>query len=291
MKIGIGRPMAEPKGGVIPDVDMGLVGKAAEDLGFDWISYGHHTVRPLDEPIRGPHTGGVPMYQDIVVGFARATALTQRLEVASGVAIIPMLHPVVFGKAVASLDLYSGGRVLLGVGVGGASQIEIETSGGVWNKRWAYTAEMIKVMKGLWTSDRFEFEGEYFNIPPVLMNPKPFRRGGPKILLGSSLSDVMMARMMDFGDGWMPAMLGGEGIAAAPARLREGRARISQWAAEAGRDPAQFEIAAIVLGDMTRDDIARFRDASCDRVAVMLPNISSIEDARREMGRIAEAVL
>lgn len=293
MKIGIGRSMAEPPGGVIPDIDMGLIGKTAEDLGFDYISYGHHTVRPVDEPIPvwAPHKAGVPMYQDPVVGFARATALTKTLEVGSGVMIIPMLHPVVFGKQIASVDQYSGGRVFLGIGVGGASQLEIEASGGVWKRRWAYTREAVLIMKGLWTQDRFEFDGEFFQIPPVYMAPRPARPGGPPILLGSSLSDVMLPRMMEFGDGWMPALMGDDGRKNGPDRIREGRETISRAAVEAGRDPKSFEIAGIYLGEIDRDDVRRLEDASMDRLAIMMPNISSLDEARAFMEKTAEAVL
>ena len=89
MKIGISRPFADP-GFPINDVDMGQIGQIAEELGFDWLTYGHHTVRPLREEIIGPHSGGVPFYQDPLIGAARATALTQTLEVATGVLIMPM---------------------------------------------------------------------------------------------------------------------------------------------------------------------------------------------------------
>lgn len=120
MKIGLSRPYADP-GLPVNDVDMGVVGQLAEQSGFDWLTYGHHTIRPLDEPIIGPHQGGVPLYQDPLIGAARATALTEQLEVCVGVLIMPMKHPVDVAKQVASIDLYSNGRFLLGLGTGGAA--------------------------------------------------------------------------------------------------------------------------------------------------------------------------
>src|SRR3546814_7054146 len=72
---------------------MGLSCQIAEELGFQWVSYGHHTIRPLEEPVKPPHFG-VPLYQDPLIGAARALALTKTLEVSTGVLIMPMQHPV-----------------------------------------------------------------------------------------------------------------------------------------------------------------------------------------------------
>jgi len=293
MLIGIGRPMSEPPWPV-PDVDMGAIGKAAEDAGFDWISYGHHTVRPLDEPVKGPHKAGVPLFQDQMTGFARATAMTQRLEV-GGMCIVPMHHPVTLAKTVGSIDQYSGGRLVLGIGVGGASRLEIEASGGRWDRRWAYTREAVEVMKGLWTQERFEYDGEFFQIPPVLCRPGPARKPHPPLLLGG-FSDKVLQRAGEWGDGWYPAYLPdglapGASLSDGPQNVIEGRRKMEQFANDAHRGPKTFEIAAILVGDITRDIVRRFEDAGTDRVAIMLPVISSIEEGQGAIGRIAEAVL
>src|SRR3546814_9389227 len=91
---------------------MGLSCQIAEELGFQWVSYGHHTIRPLEEPVKPPHFG-VPLYQDPLIGAARALALTKTLEVSTGVLIMPMQHPVVVAKQVATIDRYGGGRFAL----------------------------------------------------------------------------------------------------------------------------------------------------------------------------------
>jgi probable F420-dependent oxidoreductase len=288
MLIGISRPMSEPTYPT-PDVDMGLIGKAAEEIGFSWISYGHHTVRPLDEPVQGPHSSGVPLFQDQMVGFARATALTTTLEV-GGMCIVPMHHPVTLAKTTASIDQYSGGRLILGIGVGGASRQEIEASGGRWERRWAYTREAVQIMKGLWTQERFEHDGEFFTIPPVLCRPAPARQPHPPLLLGG-WSDKVLQRAAEWGDGWYPAYLGAEMLAEGPENVRVGRLKMEQFANDANRDDVSFHIAAILVGDITRDIVRRFEDAGTDRVAIMLPNIQSIEEGRAAMEKIAGEVL
>lgn len=288
MLIGISRPMSEPPY-PIPDVDMGLIGKAAEEIGFAWISYGHHTVRPLEEPIVGPHRGGVPLFQDQMVGFARATALTTKLEV-GGMCVVPMHHPVGLAKTVASIDQYSNGRLILGIGVGGASRQEIEASGGRWERRWDYAREAVEVMKGLWTQERFEYDGEFFKIPPVLCRPAPARKPHPPLLLGG-FNDKVLQRAAEWGDGWFPAYLGAEMLEQGPTNVREGREKMERFANEAHRETKSFQIAAILVGDITRDMVRRFEDAGTDRVAIMLPTISTIEEGRAAMEKIAEQVL
>src|SRR6195256_172507 len=182
MKIGISRPYADP-GHPIPDVDMGAICRIAEAVGFQWVSYGHHTIRPLDEPVLPPHYG-VPLYQDPLIGAARGLALTKTLEVVTGVLIMPMQHPVVIAKQAATLDRYSEGRFILGLGTGGASRLEIELTGGSFERRWEYTMENIQVMKGLWTQDRFTFNGEFFKLPPVLCGPRPYTQPHTRVWLG-----------------------------------------------------------------------------------------------------------
>jgi probable F420-dependent oxidoreductase len=268
---------------------MGLIGQAAEQIGFSWISYGHHTVRPLEEAIVGPHSRGVPLFQDQMVGFARATALTSTLEV-GGMCIVPMHHPVTLAKTVASIDQYSGGRLVLGIGTGGASRQEIEASGGRWDRRWAYTREAVEIMKGLWREERFEYEGEFFTIPPVLCRPAPARRPHPPLLLGG-FTDKVLQRAAEWADGWYPAYLGDENLAAGPDNVRDGRRKMEQYADQVGREETTFQIAAILVGNVTKDVVRRFEDAGTDRVAIMLPDVASVEEARLAMEHIADEVL
>ena len=296
MKIGLSRPYADP-GMPINDVDMGEIGRIAEAAGFSWLSYGHHTVRPLHEEIIGPHKGGVPLYQDPLIGAARATALTEKLEVCTGVLIMPMKHPVDVAKQVASIDAYSGGRFMLGLGTGGGSRLEIESTGGRWDRRWAYTVESIQIMKGLWTQDVFSFKGEFFDIPEVQMYPRPVSRPHTPILLGG-FSDAVLKRIGVHCDGWLPAYAGtklvklSETDQSGPEHMKAGRAKIEQYAREAGRDIAHFEIGVILsAGDDTRELRNIYEDAGADRIAFSLPHIASLDDARRAIETIAGNVM
>jgi probable F420-dependent oxidoreductase len=293
MKIGISRPYADP-GHPTPDVDMGAICQIAERVGFQWVSYGHHTIRPLDEPVLPPHYG-VPLYQDPLIGAARGLALTNTLEVVTGVLIMPMQHPVVIAKQAATLDRYSEGRFILGLGTGGASRLEIELTGGSFERRWEYTMESIQVMKGLWTQDRFTFNGEFFKLPPVLCGPRPYTRPHTRVWLGG-FSDRVLKRIGEHCDGWLPVFhndrmaFGGTSGKTAAAALAESRAKLRQFAEEAARDVQRFEIAVILTPESDPAAIRAIEDAGADRVALTLPEVKSIDEARRALETLATKV-
>lgn len=290
MKIGLSRPFADP-GHPIADVDMGAVCVIAEECGFEWVTYGHHTIRPLDEAVLPPHYG-VPLYQDPLIGAARALAMTTRLEVSTGVLIMPMQHPVVIAKQVATLDRYSGGRFALGLGTGGASRLEIELTGGSFERRWAYTMESVEVMKGLWTQDRFTFKGEFFEFPPVLLGPRPVSNPHTPIWLGGA-SDAVLRRIGEQCQGWLPVYDGDKVFMSdrsGPEDVRLGRAKLHRFAEEAGRAVERFEIAAILTPESDPDVLRRYEDAGADRVALSMPLVHSIDEARAAIEQLGAAV-
>jgi len=287
MKIGLSRPYADP-GHPIADVDMGEICQIAEEAGLDWVTYGHHTIRPLDEPVLPPHFG-VPLYLDPLIGAARALAMTKRIEVSTSVLIMPMQHPVVVAKQVATIDRYSGGRFTLGLGVGGASRLEIELTGGSFERRWDYTMESIAVMKGLWTQDSFTFDGEFFKFPPTLLGPRPLTQPHPPISLGG-FNDRVLRRVATSCEGWIPVyhndrLAFGEG--SGPENLKESRAKLHRFAEDAGRKIDHFDISVILTPESELDAVRIYEDAGADRVAVTLPKIASIDEARRAIEIIA----
>jgi alkanesulfonate monooxygenase SsuD/methylene tetrahydromethanopterin reductase-like flavin-dependent oxidoreductase (luciferase family) len=145
-------------------------------------------------------------------------------------------------------------------------------------------------MKGLWTQERFEYQGEFFTIPPVLCRPAPARKPHPPLLLGG-FNEKVLQRAGEWGDGWYPAYLGNDMLASGPDNVREGRRKMEQYANDAGRDNMTFQVAAILVGEVTKDVVRTFEDAGTDRVAIMLPEVASFEEARAAMEKIADEVL
>ena len=211
--------------------------------------------------------------------------------------IMPMKHPVDVAKQAASIDRYSNGRFMLGLGTGGASRLEIEASGGSWDRRWAYTMECIEIIKGLWTQESFEFHGEFFDIPPVVMAPRPFQAPHPPVLLGG-FSEAVLKRIGEHAEGWLPAYAGTRAITLAgndqsgPEHLKAGRATIERYAREAGRDIEHFEIGVILApGGESSELLEMYGEAGADRIACSLPHISSEQDARDAIEHLAELLL
>lgn len=288
MFIGISRPTAP--GYPVPDVDAALVAKHAEELGFESILYGEHPIRPLaDGSSNEVHTEGVPYFQDAIVALSRVSAMTTKIRFGFGICIVVQHNPVRLAKQLACLDLYSGGRLMVGVGTGW-SRGETEALGGNFSKRWAQTAEAVKLMRELWTKERVEHDGEFFKVPPVHCFPQPQQRPGPPILLGAN-SDKGYARLVDFCDGWMPALVTPQQIAEGPAFIRAGRERILELARAAGREMKTLPTTVILRGEVDRDTIRRFEETGIDRVNIIVPYFETEAQAREQLETLAGQVL
>ncbi|MDO8731670.1 MAG: TIGR03619 family F420-dependent LLM class oxidoreductase [Actinomycetota bacterium] len=299
MRIGISRPPTPPY--PAPDVDAAVVARRAEALGFESIFYGEHPIRPVDQPGVSVHADGVPFFQDTLVALARISAVTTTLKFGGGVFLIPEHNPVQFAKELASLDFYSGGRLLIGAGIGW-SQVECELLGGHWDRRWRQTRETVEIMKLLWTQETTTYDGEIYTIPPVQLYPKPASRQGPPVLLGVRPSERGFARIVDYADGWLPALVSDDDLVNGPEIITHGRRRLTQLCVDAGRDPAELQISVIVRGPQVDGDLGPARivnrsmvtelaDAGADRILISLPTITNEQDAEKELNLIAAAVL
>jgi len=288
MHIGLSRPKAPPY--PTPDVDAAIVARHAEQAGFESILFGEHSITPTDEGVsHSIHTEGVPYFQEPVVALSRVSAATTRLKFGFGVCLVPQHNPVRLAKQLACLDHYSGGRLIVGIGTGW-SRAETEALGGRFERRWGQVREIVGLWRRLWTGERVEHQGEFFQVPPVRCFPQPAQRPGPPILIGAA-QDSALQRAADYCDGWMPAFVTPEAVAAGPERIRAGKARIRELAQQAGRSMDDAPVTAIVHGGTGRDQLKRFEDAGVERLCVMLPFFDDAEGARRAVTQMAEQVL
>ncbi len=299
MHVGISRPPTPPH--PTADIDGAEVARLAEELGFESIFYGEHPIRPVGQEGQGVHADGVPFFQDTLVMLARASAMTSRIKLGGGVFLIPEHNPVQFAKELACLDFYSGGRLIVGAGVGW-SRVECELLGGHWDRRWAQTRESIQIMKRLWSQDTAEYEGAFYSMPAVQLYPQPATRPWPPVLLAARGSARSFRRIVEYGDGWIPAFAGEGAVAEGPAQVEKGRRVLDRLAVEAGRDPATLQITAILRGPQVDGDLApgqvvdravlrRFEAAGADRAAISLPTLTCERDASEALDRIAARAL
>src|SRR5581483_4210223 len=173
-------------------VDPARLAAKMEALGFESLWIPEHAIIPVNTttplPESPPGQGQIPeVYSHIsdpFVAMAMAAAVTTRLKLATGVMLVPERNPLVAAKEIATLDHFSAGRVMLGIGAGWLRE-ESEVLGVDFPHRWSQTREYIAAMRELWTKPEPSFHGKYVSFPPVRMYPKPAQAGGPPILIGS----------------------------------------------------------------------------------------------------------
>jgi probable F420-dependent oxidoreductase len=180
--------------------------QAVEQRGLDALFLPEHTHMPVGATSPFMPDGVVPEFykrtHDPFVALAACAAVTERITLATGICLVTQRDPITLAKEVASLDLISNGRVLLGVGAGWSAR-EMENHGTPFESRWAVLRERIMAMKTIWTEDEPEFHGETVNFDPMWSYPKPVQRGGPPIWIGAN-SKWVPDRVADYADGWMP---------------------------------------------------------------------------------------
>ena len=164
-----------------------------EELGYDYISAGEHFMRG-DPP--GPTHAALPV-------LAVAAGATENLRILSSIILTPFYHPLVLARMTATLDAASGGRLTLGVGVGGEFPVEFEAAGLKVSQRGRRTDECLEAMRKLWTGEPVTFSGRHFELSGAMINPTPVQKPNPPVWV-SGRRDAAMARAAKFGDGWMP---------------------------------------------------------------------------------------
>jgi probable F420-dependent oxidoreductase len=268
-------------------VDVGFMAKKAEELGFESFWCAEHPFIPVHSTSRfpGSEDGVIPEsyshFVDPFVALARASGATKTIKLGTGIVLVPERHPLLLAKEISTLDLFSGGRFLFGIGAGWLRE-ETQIMGGDFDHRWTQTRESILAMKELWTKPAAEFHGKYYDFPLVKSYPKPLQKPHPPVLLGGSAKNIL-ERIIAWGDGWLPNRV-------TPEKLREGRATLDRLAKDAGRDPSKITIS--VHGQPAdRDLLRRFHDAGANRVIVRPPVVKTESEMGTELSRMADAVL
>ena len=204
--------------------------QAAEDLGFSHIEVADHVFGAAARGDFKPLYNETDPFHETFTLLAFLAAVTKTIKLTSGVLILPQRQTGLVAKQAAEVDLLSGGRLRLGVGVGW-NPIEYDALDTQWNTRGARQAEQIDVMRRLWTGDLVTFHGKYHKLEAVNIVPPPVQRPIPVWFGGAS--DAVIKRCARIGDGWMPIMAPDE---AGEAKLAQLHSHLRDF----GRDPATF---------------------------------------------------
>ncbi|MCB1733259.1 MAG: LLM class F420-dependent oxidoreductase, partial [Halieaceae bacterium] len=167
------------------------------------IPVGYEATYPYDESGKIPMPNNTPL-PDPLLPLAYAAAITTKIKLATGILILPQRHPFYVAKEAATLDQLSGGRFILGIGVGWMHD-EFEALGIPFAERGPRTDESIRALRSLWKGEPEAFECEYFRWNAVEMNPKPVQKNGVPIVIGGH-SKASARRAARLGDGFFPGV-------------------------------------------------------------------------------------
>jgi probable F420-dependent oxidoreductase len=238
--------------------------RTAESVGVESLWAVEHVVVPTgyqsaypyaqSGKMPGPESSPIP---DPFVWLAYAAAVTQTIKLATGILILPQRHPFYVAKEAATLDQLSGGRHIMGVGIGWLEE-EFKALKVPFEKRAAITDESIEAVRSLWSDGPSEHQGAYFQWPSVESNPKPVSGRVPIVIGGHSKASARRAARL--GDGFFPAR---------PDTLEACLAEIRTECERIGRDPGEIEISTGSIP--TPDEIKRLEDLGVSRFVMGPP--------------------
>ena len=254
---------------------------AAEARGFESLFFPEHTHIPASR--RSPWPGGAelpPEYwhtHDPFVALAMAAAVTTRIKLATGIALVTERDPILMAKQAATLDHLSGGRLILGVGAGWNAE-EMEHHGTPYADRWKILRERVLAMKTIWREDAPEFHGDFVDFEPIWSWPKPAAPAGPPVLIGAS-SKYVFPRIAEYGDGWMPIDGRNDTL------LADGLHLLEDACGSAGRNFADMDLSVFgVRGDADR--VQALLDMGFQRIIFSLPPTDA-DTVVRQLDRLA----
>ncbi len=190
--------------------DPATIARMTEERGFESLFFPEHTHIPVSRRTPYPVGGDLPREYsrtyDPLVALAFAASATTTLRLGTGIMLVAQRDPIVTAKAVASLDVLSGGRVLLGIGAGWNEE-EMEDHGVDPARRFGRMREGVEAMRALWTQEEAAYAGDHIAFPPTWSWPKPAQPGGPPVLLGGNGKRVL-ERVVRYADAWYPNFLG-----------------------------------------------------------------------------------
>lgn len=254
--------------------------EAAEESGIESLWTVEHVVVPEGYESPYPYAPGGKMpggetapIPDPLAWLAYIAALTTTVRLATGILILPQRNPVILAKECATIDVLSGGRLELGVGIGWLQE-EFQAIGVPFEERVDRTEEYIEALRALWSADE-TFAGRFTSFERARSNPKPVQDGGIPIVVGGH-TKAAARRAGRLAQGFFPAR---------PQNLAELVAECRNAATEAGRDPDSIEI---TTGGLPTADFAKqMEDAGAHRLVIPPPTFDP-SDIKRVLGEISE---
>jgi len=268
-------PCADPDGAV-------RVAQLAEQAGFDSVWTGEHVVLPDPRETPSPAHPQTEML-DPAVALSFVAAHTESIRLGTGIVILPQRNPVVLAKEMASVDVLSRGRLMLGVAAGYLHQ-EFAAIGAPFAERGARTDEAIDVIRALWTQEHPTFEGQFWSFSGIDAQPRPVQQPSPPIVVGGH-SAAAHRRAVRQGNGWYGFALDVESTRAGLEGLERAREETTR-----PDDLGELEISITPPADVSAEDVERYAELGVDRL-ILLVNGRTVEDTCARISQAAETLV
>ena len=246
MQIGFNLPNSGPLSGV---ADMTRIATEGEAMGFDYLTLTDHVVLPSTKVPGYPYSESGQFYEDApterheqIVGMTWIAARTSRIRLVAAVLVVPHRPAVLAAKMLATLDVLSGGRLVVGIGAGWLKTEFDAVVTTPFDERGAVTDEYIDTFRVLWTEAAPRFNGRYTKFDGIVLEPKPVQKPHPPIWVGGEAGPALR-RAARVGDAWYPIGSNNKHLLDTLPRLAAGIDRLRRAAAEAGRDPSSVGVA------------------------------------------------
>lgn len=263
------------------------VARAAERLGFGFVSTNDHVVVPGDIASRYPYSeegswAGKTTGQclDVLAAISFLAGCTERVKLLTSVMVVPHRNPILAAKMIATADLLSGGRVILGCGAGWMKE-EIELLGGSFPERGKMTDEYIAAFRELWSAERPTYKGRHVAFENVIFEPKPIQKPGVPIWIGGE-SKAAIDRAARIGDAWYPGSSNPINRLDTAERVAGAVTGFKDVARKHGRDPSKITLAHVVLWPVSFEPekaISGGRRSFTGPVADQLADARTLRDA------------
>jgi probable F420-dependent oxidoreductase len=238
-----------------------LLARTLEQAGFESLWYGEHSHIPVSRKTPYPAGGELPgpyrKMMDPYISLMAAAAVTSNLKLGTGIALLLERELFSQAKTIATLDRLSGGRVIIGCGVGWNEEEFSNATRLPWQRRYLAMRETVQAQRALFTEAEPQFHGELIDFDPVWLDPKPLQAGGPPVVFGA-MGPLGVRHPASWADGWMPVDVALPDVARSIADFR-------QLVRDCDRNPDDVEITLVVMAEVSADLLKSYRDMGIDR--------------------------
>jgi len=264
---GVG-PMADPE-------KLRRAARKADQLGFRSLWLFEHTAFPTQI---SEDYGKIPFSHEMsflepLTTLAYLAAETTQIRLGTGILLLALRHPLQVAKAISTLDVFSGGRAMLGVGLGWLAE-EFQALGIPFGQRVGRVSESVEVLRKIWASGKLRHEGRYYSFAEVTSYPLPVQPGGPPIWFGG-FAEPALKRAVELGDGWL-------GTGGRLDKVCKKVGAVKEYARQKGKD--NFTVAVGASPEISQEDVDQLRQAGASQI-----NLSFLSGEAAEIENSMEA--